>query len=84
MYIYTYKYICICIYGYVYINKWTYVYLCITYLYMYTYIGVRLIIAENDTNKVLGEDKIGEIWITSPSKAQGYWNQPELTSQVYF
>eukprot|EP00596_Hydrurales_sp_CCMP1899_P000880 CAMPEP_0119049522 /NCGR_PEP_ID=MMETSP1177-20130426/65205_1 /TAXON_ID=2985 /ORGANISM="Ochromonas sp, Strain CCMP1899" /LENGTH=305 /DNA_ID=CAMNT_0007026897 /DNA_START=996 /DNA_END=1910 /DNA_ORIENTATION=+ len=45
--------------------------------------GVRLVIVENETNKVLGEDKIGEIWITSPSKAQGYWNQPELTSQDF-
>lgn len=44
--------------------------------------GVDLIIVESKTNTILGEDRIGEIWMTSESKAQGYWNRPDLTVQV--
>lgn len=27
--------------------------------------------------------QIGEIWVNSPSKAQGYWNRPEISAEVF-
>lgn len=52
--------------------------------------GVKLLITnsneiehdgKSDIKKIvtLPEKMIGEIWVTSLSKAQGYWNQPELS-----
>lgn len=28
-------------------------------------------------------DQVGEIWVSSPSVAQGYWNRPEATSETF-
>lgn len=33
--------------------------------------------------KHLGEDKVGEIWIHSPSKACGYWGNPEKSEEDF-
>ena len=27
--------------------------------------------------------RVGEVWVSSPSRAQGYWNQPELTKEQF-
>lgn len=43
----------------------------------------RLCIAEPLMRRRCPEGEIGEIWLASPSVAQGYWNQPEL-SEVTF
>ncbi|MFO1518605.1 MAG: AMP-binding protein [bacterium] len=43
----------------------------------------KLIIASSDTQRRLGEKEIGEIWISGPSVAQGYWNQPEETARTF-
>jgi acyl-CoA synthetase (AMP-forming)/AMP-acid ligase II/acyl carrier protein len=29
------------------------------------------------------DGRVGEIWVTGPSVAQGYWNRPELTAQIF-
>lgn len=29
------------------------------------------------------EDRVGEVWVSSASVAQGYWNKPELTREVF-
>eukprot|EP00602_Paraphysomonas_sp_CaronLab_P007959 CAMPEP_0185034110 /NCGR_PEP_ID=MMETSP1103-20130426/23687_1 /TAXON_ID=36769 /ORGANISM="Paraphysomonas bandaiensis, Strain Caron Lab Isolate" /LENGTH=811 /DNA_ID=CAMNT_0027570633 /DNA_START=15 /DNA_END=2450 /DNA_ORIENTATION=+ len=40
---------------------------------------VDLLIVDPDTGDILADDKIGEIWVNSPSKAMGYWNMQELS-----
>ena len=40
-------------------------------------------IVEPSTGAAVGGDGIGEIWIAGQSKAQGYWNKPELSEQVF-
>jgi len=32
---------------------------------------------------VLGEDRVGEIWVASPSKAKGYWGKPDATAAEF-
>ena len=32
---------------------------------------------------VMGDDAVGEIWLDSASKAQGYWGKPELAQQEF-
>lgn len=51
----------------------------------YPFLGenVDLIIVDPETLQPLPGDRVGEIWVDSPSKAQGYWNQPELTKEDF-
>eukprot|EP00656_Telonema_subtile_P033826 TRINITY_DN37791_c0_g1_i1.p1 TRINITY_DN37791_c0_g1~~TRINITY_DN37791_c0_g1_i1.p1 ORF type:complete len:104 (+),score=22.03 TRINITY_DN37791_c0_g1_i1:72-383(+) len=30
-----------------------------------------------------GDGRVGEIWISSNSKARGYWGEPELTEETF-
>ena len=40
--------------------------------------------ASDESNcKDVGEDVVGEIWIRSPSKAAGYWNNTEQTREAF-
>ena len=39
--------------------------------------------AEAPSNTPLGEDKVGEIWVRSPSKAQGYWGMAEKSAEDF-
>jgi 8-amino-7-oxononanoate synthase/acyl carrier protein len=43
----------------------------------------RVRIVDAETRRVLPSDQIGEIWVSSPSVAQGYWNKPEATEQTF-
>jgi thioester reductase-like protein len=45
--------------------------------------GTDVRIVEPSTGVEVGGDGIGEIWIAGQSKAQGYWNKPELSEQVF-
>jgi len=45
--------------------------------------GVTVLIVDPDTRTVAGSDEIGEIWVSGPSVAAGYWNRPE-DSEVAF
>lgn len=45
--------------------------------------NVQVIIVNIDTNEVLREDMVGEIWVTSLSKAAGYWNKPAVTTEEF-
>lgn len=40
-------------------------------------------IVEPDTMKLLGDEAVGEIWISGPNVAQGYWNRPDATEQTF-
>ncbi|WP_349367906.1 amino acid adenylation domain-containing protein [Salinarimonas sp.] len=35
------------------------------------------------TGEPLGDDRIGEIWASGPSMAQGYWEDPEATAAIF-
>ena len=37
----------------------------------------ELLIVDPATNAVVGEDKVGEIWLRGSSVSSGYWNKPE-------
>ena len=39
--------------------------------------SLRLEIVDPATSRSLGEDHVGEIWVSGPSVAQGYWNRQE-------
>ena len=43
----------------------------------------RIVIANPDTLARCAPDQVGEIWVSGPSVAQGYWKQPELTEQIF-
>ncbi|ARU63613.1 hypothetical protein CBW65_23305 [Tumebacillus avium] len=42
---------------------------------------VRVIDVETFT--VCGEEQVGEVWVSGPSIAQGYWNRPEQTQETF-
>jgi acyl-CoA synthetase (AMP-forming)/AMP-acid ligase II len=39
--------------------------------------AVQVVIAEPDTHVRLPDDRIGEIWVASPSNARGYWRRSD-------
>lgn len=43
----------------------------------------KLVIADTESLRPCPEGQIGEIWLSSPSVAKGYWNQPELTARDF-
>ncbi|GGK32583.1 acyl-CoA synthetase [Caldalkalibacillus thermarum] len=43
----------------------------------------EILIVNPETLAPCKEDEIGEIWIKSPSVAQGYWNNQSLSSQTF-
>ncbi|MDX3224311.1 fatty acyl-AMP ligase [Streptomyces sp. ME19-01-6] len=43
----------------------------------------RLLIADPATGEPLGEGALGEIWIDSPSVADGYWRRPKDTDATF-
>lgn len=38
--------------------------------------GQRVLIADPETRRRLGPNEVGEIWVSGPSVAQGYWERP--------
>lgn len=45
---------------------------------------VELYIVDGENNNcILGDDKIGEIWVDSPSKAQGYFGNEDVTREEF-
>ncbi len=43
----------------------------------------ELRIVDPQTRATLGEDQVGEIWVTGPSKCLGYWRNSELTQEIF-
>jgi thioester reductase-like protein/SAM-dependent methyltransferase len=44
-------------------------------------IGVRIV--HPDSRVALGEQRVGEIWVSGKSVGKGYWNRPGLTRQIF-
>ncbi len=40
-------------------------------------------IVNPETLQACGDGEIGEIWVNSPSVAQGYWNRSQLTQEIF-
>ena len=47
------------------------------------YAGQRFCIVDPQTQIEQSENRIGEIWLTGPCVAQGYWNKPEKTAATF-
>lgn len=45
--------------------------------------GFQLAIVDPSTCEKLAEGQEGEIWVSGPSVAQGYWRHPEMTTAVF-
>jgi len=43
----------------------------------------RVVIVNPDTFHQCPASEIGEIWVSGPSVAQGYWNRPEATAEAF-
>jgi acyl-CoA synthetase (AMP-forming)/AMP-acid ligase II len=43
----------------------------------------EVVIADTDTGEALGEGRVGEIRVTGPSVAQGYWNNAGATAEAF-
>jgi len=46
-------------------------------------LDTRVVIADQASRRRCGEREIGEIWLASPSVANGYWDQPETTEHTF-
>ena len=48
-----------------------------------TLLDQRIVIAHPEELVSLAPDQVGEIWVSGPSVAQGYWNRPEVTANIF-
>ncbi|UVO14122.1 fatty acyl-AMP ligase [Mycobacterium sp. SVM_VP21] len=44
---------------------------------------MRVLIVDPETRLECSPDQVGEIWVSGPSVAQGYWNRPEETARTF-
>ena len=47
------------------------------------WLGTEIRIVDPETMITCPQNRVGEIWLKSPSVAQGYWNRPEQTIQEF-
>lgn len=45
--------------------------------------GHEIVIAAPQTGALCAADEVGEIWLSGPTVAKGYWDDPLLTSQTF-
>ncbi len=45
--------------------------------------GLNVAVVDPETFAPCAPDRVGEIWISGPSVAQGYWRQPEQTKKTF-
>ncbi len=45
--------------------------------------GTRVVIVDPETLTECAADRIGEIWVSGPGVARGYWNRPEESEQTF-
>ncbi|MDZ4857894.1 MAG: fatty acyl-AMP ligase [Candidatus Hydrogenedentes bacterium] len=48
-----------------------------------SHLTTRTIIVDRDTGIQCKPDTVGEIWVAGPTIANGYWNQPEATDEIF-
>ncbi len=45
--------------------------------------GVEVRVVDPETGRALGEARVGELWVDSPSKAAGYWGLPGASRETF-
>ncbi len=45
--------------------------------------GEQVLIVHPETRKLMPENEIGEIWVSSPSVGLGYWNKPDESERTF-
>ncbi|WP_181784765.1 fatty acyl-AMP ligase, partial [Pseudonocardia pini] len=45
--------------------------------------GETVRIVDPDTSRPVGAETVGEIWVSGPAVAQGYWRQPEVSGETF-
>jgi acyl-CoA synthetase (AMP-forming)/AMP-acid ligase II len=45
--------------------------------------GYDMAIVDPESREALPEGRVGEIWVSGPSVAQGYWRKPELSEETF-
>lgn len=45
--------------------------------------GTRVLIVDINSQEILEEDRIGEVWVSGPGVAKGYWNSPSESAEVF-
>ncbi len=48
-----------------------------------TWLAQKMVIVDPDTFIRCSDQHVGEIWISGPNVAQGYWNKPDETEQTF-
>ncbi|WP_280475107.1 AMP-binding protein [Nocardia farcinica] len=48
-----------------------------------TVLETEVAIVEPETGRRVGDDELGEIWVSGPIVAPGYWNRPEDSEQTF-
>ncbi|HEY6393235.1 MAG TPA: AMP-binding protein, partial [Bryobacteraceae bacterium] len=43
----------------------------------------RIVVVDPESKRMCGDGEIGEIWVHSPSVAEGYWRNPEATTETF-
>lgn len=49
----------------------------------HVWMDTKVTIVNSDTFEELDENTIGEVWISGPTVAKGYWNKPEETQRTF-
>ena len=49
----------------------------------HNWLGTQIIVVNPDTLTPCSSCEVGEIWVSSESVAQGYWNQTEKTQEIF-
>jgi acyl-CoA synthetase (AMP-forming)/AMP-acid ligase II len=49
-----------------------------------TWLDQNILIVDPNSLTPCPADKVGEIWVSGPSVAQGYWHRPEETQQAFY
>ena len=44
---------------------------------------LEIVIVDPSAGTSCPDDRVGEVWVSGPSVAQGYWNQPEATERTF-
>src|SRR5262249_11820592 len=45
--------------------------------------GIDVTIVDPESAAPLGEDRIGEIWISGESRCAGYWGRPQVSAHIF-
>ncbi len=45
--------------------------------------GLTVRIVDPETKEAMPPDKVGEIWVSGPSVARGYWKKPEVNKEIF-